>query len=75
MGINLKKLNRAESMVLEDIIEHPGTSFSDIARRCAHTYRSSYIYTSLTHLIATGYVKNNKEQKESSLYAVDATNR
>ena len=71
MEIERKKLNKAESMVLEDIIGHPGTSFSDIERRCAHTYRRSYLQSTLTHLIAIGYVKNDRERNRTSLYAVN----
>ena len=68
--INLKKLNKAEIMVLEDIVEHPGTSFIDVTRRCAHAYRYSYLYNSLTYLIGNGYVQKEDAGCKMSLYAI-----
>ena len=57
-------------MVILDIMENPGTTFTGVAKRCEHTYRKSYIHTCLTRLKALGYVED-KGISATELYVID----
>ena len=57
-------------MVILDIMENPGTTFTGVAKRCEHTYKRSYIHSCLTRVKALGYVED-KGISGTELYVID----